>query len=108
MKILSEPYVLILLLKRYKFDIKTMSTSKDKSIVYCPNELILPSGTIFNLKAIVNHYGDSPTVGHYTALVRDNKNEKFYHLDDVNITEFIHVPEEMHKTHYIVIYCNNI
>ena len=86
------------------FDSTTGQTKKNESCVYCPKELTLPCGSVLKLKSIVNHHGDSPNVGHYTALLLDNRNEKYYHLDDKQVDVLKQIPKEMSKTHYIVIY----
>ena len=103
--ILSVPDVFILLVKRYQFDHNTKLTTKDLTPVNCPNELQLPCGTILTLKAIINHYGENPNVGHYTALLRDQKKDLIYHCDDEDITLLSRIPEETNILNYVVVYC---
>ena len=104
MQILTKPKLLMLVLKRYEFDSRTKRMTKDKRAVNCPKKLVLPCGSFLRIKAIINHYGDSPSSGHYTALLWDDKHDIFVHVNDTKVEMFQQIPQEMSGCNYIVIY----
>ena len=106
MKIISEPATLILLLKRYKFD-KTQYLKKNNE-VKCPKQLHLPSGSIFTMSSVINHFGETPEEGHYNVLLYNKLNDTFLSLDDMKITSYSSVPEDFLKSHYIAVYHKTI
>ena len=82
------PNILIIFFNRFK-DLSKLSVK----ISYPINNLDLTKYTfnynnsknIYNLTGIGNYFGNG-SMGHYTAIIK-NKNEKWYHIDDENITE---------------------
>lgn len=106
------PQVLLIQLKRFQF---ISNTDKDNSMVnynayngriekICKkinydHELIIPTESIsskvaqrgeenkYSLSGIIYHHGSSPDGGHYTADVYHDEADKWYRIDDVNITE---------------------
>ena len=103
---ISEPATLILLLKRYKFNKE--QCLKKNSKVKCLKKLNLPSGSIFTMSSVINHFGETPEEGHYNVLLYDEFNDKFFALDDMKITSYSSIPESFFKAHYIAVYRKTI
>lgn len=106
------PQVLLIQLKRFQF---INNTEKDNSMVnynaysgriekirkkiLYDHELIIPAEVIssinlqgndsrrYNLTGVIYHHGLSSDGGHYTADVYHKETDKWYRIDDVNITE---------------------
>ncbi|QLL34959.1 hypothetical protein HG536_0H03340 [Torulaspora globosa] len=106
------PQVLLIQLKRFQF---ISNPDKDNGMVnynayngriekICKkinygHELIIPIESIscknaqrvedkqYSLSGIIYHHGSSPDGGHYTADVYHDETDKWYRIDDVNITE---------------------
>lgn len=106
------PQVLLIQLKRFQF---ISNPDKDNNMVnynayngriekICKkinygHELIIPIESIshknaqrveenqYSLSGIIYHHGSSPDGGHYTADVYHDETDKWYRIDDVNITE---------------------
>ena len=103
-KFISDPSTLILLFKRYEFNKETNEYTKKHDPVVCPQELTLPSGSVFTISAVINHMGETPKEGHYTVMLYDKVNELYFSLDDTNITTHSSIPKNTNKTHYIAVY----
>ena len=103
-KFISDPSTLILLLKRYEFHEETKEYAKKHDPVVCPQELTLPSGSVFSISAVINHMGETPKEGHYNVMLYDIVNELYFSLDDMNITTHSSIPKNTNRTHYIAVY----
>jgi len=76
----KAPPVLILLLKRFEFDMATCQTRKVQAFLRCPGELDLSDfvssrqreAAIYDVVSVANHHGGYGS-GHYTAFCRVGK-----------------------------------
>ena len=97
------PYVLILSLKRFKFN-KNSNFKLRQMITYPLYDLEMGNETIkkkYDLYGIINHYG-SISGGHYTAIIK-NKNKEWIMCDDNNVYK-IEENRVMHSNAYILFY----
>jgi ubiquitin C-terminal hydrolase len=84
----SFPNILIISLKRFKD-----TNIKNKSLIHFPLELDLTKYVIgykktsflYNLYGVCNHFGASPSGGHYTSYIKNIN--KWYEFDDMNVIE---------------------
>ncbi|XP_072233048.1 uncharacterized protein [Leuresthes tenuis] len=87
-EITHHPEVLMLMLKRFKFDYRYMNYVKMNQIVVTPYKLqIPPSGAqsqIYELYAFVEHVGELK-YGHYTVTIRSQDDGKWYHFNDSEV-----------------------
>ena len=90
----NMPRILILLLKRFKFDILKLKYVKLNNRVEFPvilemNKYVIQNNSnkqkiIYNLKAIIIHTGESE-VGHYFSFTKDNVDNYWYKFNDENV-----------------------
>ena len=93
------PYVLILSLKRFKFN--QNSNFKLRQMITYPLYDLKLGDKSYDLYGVVNHYG-SISSGHYTAIIKkDNKN--WYMCDDSRVYQ-IEENRVMHSNAYILFY----
>ena len=90
------PKILIIHLKRYTQMLNGQYKRNNCLVDFSP-ELIFKEKNnsnkkiklVYNLQAIVNHFGMTPMGGHYTSIVKHNgKNYDWVHIDDSNIYKF--------------------
>ena len=93
------PYVLILSLKRFKYN--KNSNFKLKQMITYPFELELENKK-YDLYGVINHYG-SINSGHYTAYIK-NRNKKWTLCNDSSISEIKDEKRVMHSNAYILFY----
>ena len=93
------PYVLILSLKRFKYN--KNSNFKLRQMITYPFELELENKK-YDLYGVINHYG-SINSGHYTAYIK-NRNKKWTLCNDSSITEVKDEKRVMHSNAYILFY----
>ena len=93
------PYVLILSLKRFKFN--QNSNFKLRQMITYPLYDLNFGGQIYDLYGIVNHYG-SINSGHYTAIIKNSKKE--WIMCDDSILYKIEEKRVMHANAYILFY----
>ncbi|XP_077961759.1 ubiquitin carboxyl-terminal hydrolase 50-like isoform X1 [Gasterosteus aculeatus] len=84
-EIKHHPEVLMLLLKRFEFDYQYMTYVKINQTVKVPFTLQIPENQTYELYAVVDHVGDLRG-GHYTATIRPQDDEKWYHFDDTRVS----------------------
>ena len=94
------PYVLILSLKRFKFN-QNYNFKLSQMITYPLADLEL-KGEKYDLYGVINHYGGINS-GHYTCIIK--KKDKWYMCDDSNIYQ-IEEKRVMHANAYILFYIN--
>ena len=97
------PYVLILSLKRFKYNQNTNFKLR-QMITYPLEDLELGEGEIkktYDLFGVINHYG-SMSGGHYTAIVKNNKKEWIL-CNDSSVYK-IEKDRVMHSNAYILFY----
>ena len=92
------PYVLILSLKRFKFN--QNSNFKLRQMITYPLYDLELGGKKYDLYGVVNHYG-SLSSGHYTAIIKKNKDWILCNDSSVSIIEEKRV---MHSNAYILFY----
>jgi len=92
------PYVLILSLKRFKFN--QNSNFKLRQMITYPLYDLELGGKKYDLYGVVNHYG-SLSSGHYTAIIKKNKDWVLCNDSSVSIIEEKRV---MHSNAYILFY----
>ncbi|KAM4536282.1 ubiquitin carboxyl-terminal hydrolase 2-like [Odontesthes bonariensis] len=87
-EIKHQPEVLMLMLKRFKFDYGYMNYVKMNHSVRIPYKLqIPPSGAqsqTYELYAFVEHVGELKC-GRYTVTIRSQDDEKWYHFNDSEV-----------------------
>ena len=96
------PYVLILSLKRFKFN-QNSNFKLRQMITYPLYDLELVDGNnkkIYDLYGVVNHYGNLRS-GHYTAIVK--KNKEWYLCNDSKVNK-IEENKVMNANAYILFY----
>ena len=93
------PYVLILSLKRFKFN-KNSNFKLRQMITYPLYDLDL-EGKKYDLYGVINHYG-SINSGHYTAIVK-NKEKEWILCNDSSVYK-IEEKRVMHSNAYILFY----
>jgi hypothetical protein len=93
------PYVLILSLKRFKFN--KNSHFKLKQLITYPLYDLELKGKKYDLYGIVNHYGGINS-GHYTAIIKNRKKEWIL-CNDSHISK-IEEKKVMHSNAYILFY----
>ena len=93
------PYVLILSLKRFKYN--KNSNFKLRQMITYPFELELENKK-YDLYGVINHYG-SINSGHYTAYIK-NRNKKWTLCNDSSISEVKDEKRVMHSNAYILFY----
>ena len=94
------PYVLILSLKRFKFN--QNSNFKLRQMITYPIHNLKLHGQTYDLYGVINHYG-SINSGHYTCIIK--KNNKWFMCDDNNVYT-IDEKKVMHANAYILFYIN--
>ena len=97
------PYVLILSLKRFKFN-KNSNFKLRQMITYPLYDLEMGNETVkqkYDLYGIINHYGNI-SGGHYTAIIKD-KNKEWVYCDDSSVYK-IEENRVMHSNAYILFY----
>jgi hypothetical protein len=92
------PYVLILSLKRFKFN--QNSNFKLRQMITYPLYDLELGGKKYDLYGVVNHYG-SLSSGHYTAIIKKNKDWILCNDSSISIIEEKRV---MHSNAYILFY----
>ena len=93
------PYVLILSLKRFKFN--QNSNFKLRQMITYPLYDLDLEGKKYDLYGVINHYG-SINSGHYTAIIK-NKEKKWILCNDSSVYE-IEEKRVMHSNAYILFY----
>ena len=91
------PRILILLLKRFRFNIVELKNIKVNNRVEFPdilnmNNYMFPNNineqnTIYNLKAIIIHSGESEQ-GHYFSFIKDNVDNCSYKYNDEHVMKY--------------------
>jgi ubiquitin C-terminal hydrolase len=99
-QIMDLPDVLIIQLKRFKYNKDSDSTTKISTTIKFPftnfdikkytSDVYMIKNTIYSLYAVSNHMGTC-NCGHYTSYCKNEINNKWYEFDDENI---IHIPSE--------------
>ncbi|KAK2863058.1 hypothetical protein Q5P01_002591 [Channa striata] len=84
-KVKHHPEILILLLKRFKFNYSYMTFVKNNNVVDVPCILQIPDNHTYELYAFVDHVGDLRG-GHYTATIKSQDNDKWYKFNDTRVT----------------------
>ncbi|XP_029941689.1 ubiquitin carboxyl-terminal hydrolase 3-like [Salarias fasciatus] len=81
-----HPDILTLLLKRFEFDYRYMSYTKNSCAVDVPPTLEVPQGQIYDLYAFVEHVGSLKS-GHYSATVKpqDGRGARWYNFNDSRV-----------------------
>jgi len=92
------PYVLILSLKRFKFN--QNSNFKLRQMITYPLYDLELGGKKYDLYGVVNHYG-SLSSGHYTAIIKKNKD--WVLCNDSSVSK-IEEKRVMHSNAYILFY----
>ena len=104
MNIVTEPFTLIIEIKRYSYLPTARETYKIRDCLYPSEKIILPSGSTYSLLSIINHIGESTNEGHYNVLVRDKQNNTFMLLDDLYSSSVETLSSEMNGLSYIFFY----
>ncbi|XP_054863350.1 caldesmon-like isoform X2 [Amphiprion ocellaris] len=78
-----HPDVLTLLLKRFEFSYRHMSYVKISHVVDVPSTIEMPE--MYKLYAVVDHSGDLRG-GHYTATIKDEGGDRWYHFNDSSVS----------------------
>ncbi|XP_047447874.1 ubiquitin carboxyl-terminal hydrolase 47-like [Mugil cephalus] len=76
-----HPDVLVLLLKRFKYDTYYKSYLKINCAVDVPYSLQIPENQTYELYAVVDHVGDLRS-GHYTATIKEDHGDSWYEFND--------------------------
>ncbi|KAK2863057.1 hypothetical protein Q5P01_002590 [Channa striata] len=84
-KVKHHPEILMLLLKRFKFNYSYMTFVKNNHVVDVPCILQIPDNHTYELYAVVDHVGGLRG-GHYTATIKSQDNDKWYHFNDTQVT----------------------
>lgn len=90
-KLGKAPKNLVLTLKIFSFDLKTMQSKKILIKNLHINEILsveigADSGILYHLKAVIVHYGYSKNVGHYIAVTREGAD--WHRFSDTSVTRF--------------------
>jgi ubiquitin C-terminal hydrolase len=106
----NSPNILIITLKRFSNTLQKNTKHVDFPI----NDLNLSKyifyndfAKYYNLKCIINHYGSSPSAGHYTCFCKNNNDRQWYHYNDSNVMP-IDERYIVSNNAYILIYCKCI
>ncbi|XP_072233047.1 ubiquitin carboxyl-terminal hydrolase 2-like [Leuresthes tenuis] len=101
MEIKHHPEVLMLMLKRFKFDYSYMKYVKMNQSVVTPYKLQMPQdgaqSQIYELYAFVEHVGELKH-GHYTVTIRSQDDGKWYHFNDSEVTSVYSQPFKLDIT----------
>ncbi|KAJ4948104.1 hypothetical protein JOQ06_019644, partial [Pogonophryne albipinna] len=80
-----HPEVLMLLLKRFEFDNRSMRYVKINCTVDVPCTLRIPENQPYELYAMVEHSGDLRG-GHYIATIKPEDDGRWYNFNDICVT----------------------
>ncbi|XP_056225588.1 uncharacterized protein LOC130164710 isoform X2 [Seriola aureovittata] len=80
-----HPEVLMLLLKRFEFNYRYKTYVKNNCDVDVPRTLQIPENQTYELYAVVDHFGGLRG-GHYTARVKSEDDERWYHFNDARVS----------------------
>ncbi|XP_067436316.1 uncharacterized protein [Thunnus thynnus] len=86
-----HPDVLMLQLKRFEFDYRYMAYVKINHFVNIPFTLQIPENQIYELYAVVDHFGNLRS-GHYTATIKSDDNDIWYKFDDARVSRLDYQP----------------
>nr|XP_043878032.1 ubiquitin carboxyl-terminal hydrolase 7-like isoform X1 [Solea senegalensis] len=92
-----HPEVLTLLLKRFDYDYSCRRHVKNDCIVDVPFVLQIPKNQMYELFAVVEHFGDLRS-GHYTATIKSQDDERWYNFDDNSVKLLDYQPFQTDKT----------
>jgi len=118
------PEILILTVKWFEFNPYTLNIEKVVKSLRLPETLTLPreclnqsikrKPPVYELYAIINHYGGTPCSGHYTSEVRSDTNygsvtgPQWFQLDDSLVSEIpldtVFSGSDPNRTPYILFY----
>ena len=118
------PEILILTVKWFEFNPYTLNIEKVVKSITLPETLTLPreclnqsikkKPPVYELYAIINHYGCTPCSGHYTSEVRSDTSygsesgPKWFQLDDSMVSEIplrtVFSGSDPNRTPYILFY----
>lgn len=102
--LVKPPEVLMVQLRRFHFLQNTNRTVKSSNSIDCSEEIRVAkddgSHIKYALRAVIHHQGDTIDSGHYTTVVRSNKQYVWY---DDNRVKRIYRPKRS-STAYIAIY----
>ncbi|RVE60448.1 hypothetical protein OJAV_G00181030 [Oryzias javanicus] len=93
--ITRHPEVLVLLLKRFKFNYSSMSYVKNDRVVDVPHTINLPENQIYEIYAFVEHFG-SLRGGHYTATIKTE--DRWFCFNDSSVTHLEDQPFQDHQS----------
>jgi len=110
----SMPEILVIHLKRFMVNNYGVITRKISSMVKYPLELDITKygegeSGLYKLFGVNMHHSighrDNANYGHYTSIVVNRNNNKWYHYDDNRDVEEVNCHE--HKNAYMLFYCKN-
>lgn len=82
----QHPDVLVLLLKRFDFNVYYMSYVKIDCAVDVPRILQIPEDQTYELFAFVDHFGSLKS-GHYTTTIKSQDDGTWYEFDDTSVSK---------------------
>ncbi|XP_047447907.1 ubiquitin carboxyl-terminal hydrolase 47-like [Mugil cephalus] len=90
-----HPDVLVLLLKRFKYDSYYRSYVKINCAVDVPCSLQIPENQTYELYAVVDHVGDLRS-GHYTATIKEENDhgDRWYEFNDSRVSLCYYQPSK--------------
>jgi len=112
MDIWKTPSILVLHLKRFQ-NRGFWSGRKIQKQVECPDILDLTQflqvldpekPPVYQLYAVANHYGATPTGGHYTAFCKNPVYQKWYYYDDAKVSEVSDKTKIVTEAAYLLFY----
>ncbi len=108
----SPPPILIIQLKRFKFN-NSYIPYKITDLIEYPHELNINkyidpinnnNNNYYKLFAINNHHGNNTYAGHYTSIVKSRLDNKWYEFDDSSVLEQIDEKDLINKNAYMLFY----
>lgn len=94
---------LLIMLKRFEYNMKTRTTKKIKNQVKI-NKLLIIDNEKFKIDSCIYHTGKSTRSGHYIILIYDDNGNPSYIINDLDHTEQDISEETIEKNAYLLLY----
>ena len=94
---------LLIMLKRFEYNMKTRTTKKIKNQVKI-NKLLIIDNEKFKIDSCIYHTGMSTRSGHYIILIYDDNGNPSYIINDLDHTEQDISEETIEKNAYLLLY----
>ena len=94
---------LLIMLKRFEYNMITKSTKKIKNHVNI-NKLLIINNEKFKIDSCIYHTGESTSSGHYIILIYDDNGEPSYIINDLDHADREVNEENIQRNAYLLLY----